>query len=69
MGRRPLNWVKYGDIPLNFTIAHRTEIQKQCDNETSLFCYCGRLATGLHISVCSQYRKHFQTKMEELYNV
>lgn len=68
MGRRPNKWVKFGDIPLEFTAAHRTEIENACDNETSWWCYCGRLATGLHTSTCRQYRKHFQSKMEELYN-
>lgn len=68
MGRRPTAWVKFKDIPLEFVTAHRLEIEDKCDKETSLWCYCGRLATGLHTSTCRQYRKHFQIKMEEAYN-
>lgn len=68
MGRRPKNWVKFSDIPTEFVCAHSTEIENACDEETSLWCYCGRIATGLHTSTCRQYRKHYMTKMEELYN-
>jgi hypothetical protein len=68
MGRRPNKWVKFKDIPMDFVCAHRTEIECACDKETFLWCYCGRLTTGLHTSTCRQYRKHYQTKMEELYN-
>lgn len=68
MGRRPNNWVKFKDIPLEFVTAHRKEVQDECDNETSWWCYCGRLATGLHTSTCRLFNKHFQTKMEEIYN-
>lgn len=68
MGRRPKHWVKYGDIPMEFLCAHQTEVETDCDNETSWWCYCGRLATGRHTYTCRQYRKHFQSKMEERYN-
>ena len=68
MGRRPNKWVKFKDIPVEFVAAHRTEIACACDKETFLRCYCGMLATSLHTSTCRQYRKHYQTKMEELYN-
>lgn len=68
MGRRPKNWVKFSDIPTEFVYTHCAEIENACDNETQTFCYCGRLATGLHINTCRQYRKHYMTKMEELYN-
>lgn len=66
--RRPKTWVKYGNIPLEYVLKHRNEIENSCDSETSLFCYCGRLATGFHTSSCIKYRAKFQTKMEELYN-
>ena len=68
MGRRPNKWVKFSGIPMEFVTAHCTEIENACDKETSCWCYCGRLVTGLHTSTCRQYRKHFQSKMEELYN-
>ena len=60
--------VKYGDIPLEFTLAHRREAEDFCDSQTNIFCYCGRLATGFHTSSCRKYRAHFQRFIENLYN-
>lgn len=29
----------------------------RADSETSIFCYCGRLATGLHTVNCRRFRE------------
>lgn len=60
--------IKYSDIPLEFTIAHRNEAEGFCDKQTQIVCYCGRLATGLHTISCSKYRAHFQRYIENIYN-
>lgn len=35
---------------------------KICDEQTAFFCYCGRLATGLHTLNCCK----FQSKVKSL---
>ena len=37
-----------------------------CDAETSIFCYCGRLATGLHTMHCSRFASKVKAKCKEL---
>lgn len=63
-----LKKIKYKDIPLEFRLAHRKEAEDFCDGQTSWWCYCGRLATGLHTSTCRQYRKHFEQFIENKFN-
>lgn len=60
--------IKYVDIPLDFILAHRREAESFCDEQTNIICYCGRLATGLHISSCRMYRAKFQRYIENIYN-
>lgn len=40
--------VKYANIPINFRIQYQREAEEFCDSQTSWWCYCGKLATGLH---------------------
>ncbi len=37
-----------------------------CDAETSMFCYCGRLATGLHTMHCARFANKVRSKCKEL---
>lgn len=60
--------IKFGEIPLEFVIAHRREAEDFCDRQTEIFCYCGKLATGFHTNSCRQYRSHFQKYIENIYN-
>lgn len=59
--------ITYEDVPMGFAWMHRAECEAECDNETSLRCYCGRLATGLHTMNCSRYRKKLQAKITARY--
>ena len=60
--------VKYKDIPFEFVIENWNKAVEFCDNQTSLFCYCGRLATGLHTNSCKKFIAHVQRYIENLYN-
>ena len=48
---------------LNKYYAREVEL---CDAETSMFCYCGRLATGLHTMSCRKFASHVKSKCKEL---
>lgn len=37
-----------------------------CDGETSMFCYCGRLATGLHTMSCRKFAAKVKSKAMQL---
>lgn len=63
-----LKKIKYKDIPLEFRLQHRREAEDFCDSQTSLLCYCGRLASGLHTSSCRKYRQHFERFIENKFN-
>ena len=48
------------------------ECSEEVSNEHSMFCVCGRLATGLHESSCAKFRKEVEKrtvkKLEHLLN-
>lgn len=60
--------IKFGEIPLDYVLLHRREAEDFCDEQTNVFCYCGKFATGFHTSSCRQYRAHFQRYIENIYN-
>lgn len=39
------------------------EAIEECNSETTMFCYCRRLATGLHTRSCKSYNEHVYTKI------
>lgn len=59
--------IKFKDIPLDFVCENRYKVEDELDRMTSLFCFCGRLATGLHTRTCRKYISKFQNKILELY--
>lgn len=48
------------------------ECSEEVSNEHSMFCVCGKLATGLHESSCAKFRKEVEKrtvkKLEHLIN-
>lgn len=35
----------------------RAKAERELDDQTPIFCFCGALATGLHTSRCKKYRE------------
>ena len=60
--------IKYKDIPFEFKTSNWNKAVEFCDNQTTLFCYCGRLATGLHTNSCKKFIEHVHRFIENLYN-
>ena len=59
---------KYDDLPFSEKIKFRNQAVDICDSETSIFCYCGRLATGFHTQQCRKFRSHVRKQIVKLYN-
>lgn len=59
--------LKYENIPTNFVLSNWEKCVNECDNETPMFCYCGRLASGFHTSRCSKFLKKVKSKIYQLY--
>lgn len=59
--------ITYSDVPLSFALKHRAQAEAECDAETTMFCYCKRLATGFHTQTCRKYISHLQSKIVKLY--
>jgi hypothetical protein len=45
---------------------YRLEAENNLDEKTPMFCFCGRLATGLHTSRCSKYQKKLELEIKRL---
>ncbi len=60
--------VKYKDIPFEFVTENWNKAVDFCDRQTSIFCYCGRIASGLHTNSCKQFIAHVHRYIENLYN-
>lgn len=43
----------------------RAEAEKELDELTPVFCFCGTLATGLHTSHCRKFQERMKTKIIE----
>lgn len=41
----------------------RAEAEKELDNLTPVFCFCGALATGLHTSHCKKFQERLKTRI------
>ena len=41
----------------------RIEAEKELDNLTPVFCFCGALATGLHTSRCKKFQERLKTRI------
>lgn len=60
--------IKFKNIPMEFVLKNWEKAVEFCDNQTSCWCYCGRLASGFHTSSCRQFIKHVHNYIENLYN-
>ena len=49
-------------MPLDFRLKHYNNVVDILDSQTEIFCFCGRLATGLHTKCC----KKFQNKINQI---
>lgn len=41
----------------------RAEAEKELDDLTPIFCFCGSLATGLHTSHCRKFQERLKTRI------
>ena len=57
----------FKEIPLDYVSNNRDYVESILDAATPMFCFCGKLATGLHVSCCSKYQSKFRAKMVEFY--
>ena len=58
----------FKEIPLDYVCYNRDYVENILDAATPMWCFCGQLATGLHVSRCSKYQCKFRAKMVEFYN-
>lgn len=60
--------IKFEDIPFAAQLQLRNKAVDICESETSIFCYCSRLATGFHTQQCRKFQSHVRKQIEKLYN-
>ena len=41
----------------------RAEAERELDEQTPIFCFCGSLATGLHTSHCKKFQERMKTRI------
>ena len=41
----------------------KAKAEKELDDMTLLFCFCGKLATGFHRSHCKKFQERLKTKI------
>jgi hypothetical protein len=58
----------FKEIPLDYVYNNRDYVESVLDAATPIWCFCGKLATGLHVSRCSKYQSKFRSKMVEFYS-
>lgn len=58
----------FKEIPLDYVYYNRDYVENILDEATPIWCFCGKLATGLHVSRCSKYQSKFRAKMVEFYS-
>lgn len=58
----------FNEIPLDYVCNNRDYVESILDAATPMWCFCGKLATGLHVSRCSKYQSKFRAKMVEFYS-
>lgn len=58
----------FKDIPTDYVVTNSEYVESILDVATPIWCFCGKLATGLHTSRCRKYQGKFREKMVEFYN-
>ncbi len=43
----------------------KAEAEKEMDDLTPVFCFCGKLATGLHTAHCKKFQERMKTRIIE----
>ena len=41
----------------------KAEAEKELDDLTPMFCFCGKLATGFHTTHCKKFQERMKTKI------
>lgn len=59
--------ITYKDVPTNFVLSNWNNAVEHCDKQTSMFCFCGKIATGLHTSSCKTFLRAVQKFITERY--
>lgn len=57
----------FNEIPIDYVSYNQDYVESILDAATPMWCFCGKLATGLHVSRCSKYQSKFRAKMLEFY--
>lgn len=55
---KKIRWLQY-HVPGPYARA-RLEAEKELDELTPMFCFCGALATGFHTSHCRKFQEKFK---------
>lgn len=58
----------FKEIPIDYISFNQDYVESILDAATPMFCFCGKLATGLHVARCSKYQSKFRAKMVEFYS-
>lgn len=59
--------IKFKDVPTSFVCENWKKALDYCDNQTPMFCYCGKLATALHTNRCKTFIGRLQKFITERY--
>ncbi len=57
---------KSKELPTELMCKYYSKAVDRCIAETPLFCYCGRIAYGLHIMHCKKFAAKVKSKCTEL---
>ena len=59
--------IKYEDIPLEFRLKHYNKCVEECDLQTPIFCYCGKIASGFYTQCCKKFLDNVRKRLVNLY--
>lgn len=59
--------ITFKNVPTSFVLENWQNAVNHCDEQTTIFCYCGKLATGLHTSSCKKFLRAVQNFITERY--
>lgn len=57
---------KSKELPTEIMCKYYSKAVELCYAATPMFCYCGRIATGLHTMHCTKFAATVKAKCEEL---
>lgn len=53
-------------LPPDLFAKYYPRAMELCDEQTPLFCFCGKLASGFHTMHCSKFQSKVKSKCVEL---